>query len=240
MSGRKVLRTALFASGALAATAFAVSAMAQDELGPLPGAAQDEVNLPAEQEAPPIDFTDPNSPFNGAALDLSVRDDPGSRFSALDSPAPTDAAGPRQVELELRAGGGDAPLDISVAQRASLGADPNGDLDRQSRGSELRIGRGLVGERDSGERNSTYVFVASDNEALTWQPGNRSEFGGRGSSFAMQDRVEVGDLAAGVTWERNGVQTSLAYVEREQSTRIGNQSYSQDESFAGVTVTMRR
>ena len=126
-------------------------------------------------------------------------------------------------------------------RRASLGADRNGDLDRQGRGSELRVGRGLVDERRDGERNSTYVFVASDNEALTWQPGSRTEFGGQGSSFALQgDRVEVGDLSAGVTWERNGVQTSLAYVEREQSTRVGNQSFSQDENFAGVTVTMRR
>ena len=55
-----------------------------------------------------------------------------------------------------------------------------------------------------------------------------------------RDLVEVGDLSAGVTWERGGVQTSLAYVEREQSTRVGNQTYSHDENFAGVTVTMRR
>jgi hypothetical protein len=141
----------------------------------------------------------------------------------------------------VAAGGGDAPLDVSIAQRASLGADRNGDVDRQGRGSEVRVGRGLVGERNEGAtRNSTYVFVASDNEALTWQPGARSEFGGRGASFALQDRVEVGDLSAGVTWERNGVQTSLAYVEREQSTRVGNQSFSQEENFAGVTVTVRR
>jgi hypothetical protein len=50
----------------------------------------------------------------------------------------------------------------------------------------------------------------------------------------------VGDLAAGVTYERNGVQASLAYVEREESTRIGRQNYSQEQNFTGVTVTMRR
>jgi hypothetical protein len=84
------------------------------------------------------------------------------------------------------------------------------------------------------------MFVASDDEALTWQPGVRSEFGGQGASLALQDRVEVGDLSAGVTYERNGVQASLAYVEREESARIGQQNFSQDESFTGVTVTMRR
>ena len=229
MSGRKALRTALLASGTLAATAFAVTAMAQEMVNPAP-----------EPDAPPnqISFTDPDAPINGAALDLSVRDDATPRFPAIDRSAPAGATDQRRVELELAAGGAGAPIDISIAQRASLGVDRNGDLDRQGRGSELRVGRGLVDER--GARNSTYVFVASDNEALTWQPGNRSEFGGRASSFSMQDRVEVGDLAAGVTWERDGVQTSLAYVEREQSTQVGNQTYTQDESFAGVTVTVRR
>lgn len=227
MSGRKVMHTALFAGGMLAATAFAVSALAQDM-----------VNEAAEPEPPPIDFTDPQAPFTGAVLDLTVRDGPSPRFSALDR-QPSTGADPRRVELALTAGGGDAPLDISISQRASLGVDDNGDLDRRGRGSELRVGQGLVGERE-GRRNSTYIFVASENEALTWQPGTRNEFGGRGPSFAMQDRVEVGDLSAGVTWERNGVQTSLAYVERESSTRVGNQNYTQDESFAGVTVTMRR
>lgn len=228
MSGRKVLHTALLAGGMLAATAFTVSALAQEM-----------VNAPAEPEPPPIDFTDPHAPFNGAVLDLTVRDGASPRISTLDRRESASSEGPRRVELELAAGGGDAPLDISIAHRASLGADDNGDIDRQGRGSELRLGQGLVGERD-GPRNSTYIFVASDNEALTWQPGSRNEFGGRGPSFSLQDRVEIGDLSAGVTWERNGVQTSLAYVERESSTRVGNKSYSQDESFAGVTVTMRR
>jgi hypothetical protein len=144
------------------------------------------------------------------------------------------------MELAIAAGGGDAPLDISIAQRASLGANREGNINRQGRGSEVRVGRGLVDQRgEDGSRNSTYVFVASDNEALTWQPGARSEFGGPGSALALQDRVEVGDLSAGVTFEREGVQTSLAYVQREQSTRVGNHSVSQDQSFAGVTVTMR-
>jgi hypothetical protein len=47
-------------------------------------------------------------------------------------------------------------------------------------------------------------------------------------------------MSVGVTYERSGVQASLAYVEREESTTVGNQSFSQDESFTGLTVTMRR
>jgi hypothetical protein len=228
MGGVKGLRTALIASSALAATAFAAAAQ---EAPMLPGDAEPTTNQ--------VNFSDPNAPIGeGSSLNLTVRDDTNARFSALDNPGPPNAEGPRRLELSLAAGGEESPLDVSISQRASLGADRNGDLDHQGRGSELRVGRGLVDERDR-PRDATYVFVASDNEALTWQPGTRNEFGGRGGSFSMQDQVEVGDLSAGVTWERGGIQTSLAYVEREQSTRVGNQTYSHDENFAGVTVTMR-
>ncbi len=225
MGGTKVLRTTFLAGGALAATMFgAALAVAQENT----------------ESAPQIDFTDTASDLpRDAALNLSVSEGDPTRFAPI-GPTADDSSDQRRVELELAAGGGDAPLDVSIAQRASLGANRDGDVDRQGRGSELRVGRGLVGERQGGNQPSTYVFVASDNEALTWQPGSRNEFGGESSSFALQDRVEVGDLSAGVTWERNGVQTSLAYVEREESTRIGNQTYSQDESFTGLTVTMRR
>lgn len=227
MGGAKAFRTALLVGGALAATALASAPVLAQE---------------ATADAPAVDFTDPNTQLTeGAALDLSVREDATARFNNLNAPASPSAEGPRRLELEVAAGGGESPVDISIAQRASLGGDDNGDLDHRGRGSELRVGRGLVGQRDESEnRNSTYVFVASDDEALTWQPGTRNEFGGRGASLSLQDRVEVGDMSAGVTWERSGVQTSLAYVEREQSTRVGNQSYSHQESFTGVTVTMRR
>jgi len=234
----RILRTVLLMGGALTASAVGVSLAGAQE--------SDVVNAEAPVAAPSaaepqVNFNDPDGPLPQTALDLSVRDDSAARFSPLTNADPSDREGPRRIELELAAGGGESPLDISIAQRASLGANTNGDLDRRGRGSELRVGQGLVeSRREGGRRNSTYVFVASDDEALTWQPGARNEFGGSGSSFALQDQVEVGDLAAGVTWEREGVQTSLAYVEREESTRVGNQTFSQDQSFAGVTVTMRR
>lgn len=228
MSGSTALKTALLAGGALAAGLMGASLAAAQEAAPA-------------EHAPQIDFADPVAAIRdgeGAVLDLSVRDDAAQRFAPAAGRDRSEQS--RRVELELAAGGGDSPLDVSIAQRASLGADANGNLDRQGTGSELRIGRGLVQERDNARGRSVYVFVASDDEALTWQPGARSEFGGRGASLSLQDRVEVGDLSAGVTYERNGVQASLAYVEREESARVGQQNFSQDESFTGVTVTMRR
>jgi hypothetical protein len=225
MGGHGLFRNALLAGGALAAMLVgATLAAAQEAEGP-----------PA-----PVNFADPNALASETpALDLSVRDDVAVRFTPTNNRELPEAQGPRRLELELAAGGDNSPVDVAVAQRASLGSDSNGDVDRQGSGSELRIGRGLVGER-SANQAGVYVFVASDNEALTWQPGARTEFGGRGDAFALQERVEVGDMSAGVTYERNGIQASLAYVEREESTQVGNESFSQDQSFTGITVTMRR
>lgn len=227
MGGSTTNRLAWLAGCALATAAFGLSMAAAQEA---PASATDAT---AEVEAQ-IDFTDPQTVFRRS---VSLANDVVERF------APSGAASqppesPRRVELEFAAGDGD--LDVGFAQRASIGAGASGDIDRQGRGSEVRVGRNLVEQRQGRNGASTYVFVASDNEALTWQPGQRSEFGGRGSSFALEDRVEVGDMSVGVTYERNGVQASLAYVEREESTTVGTETFNQDQSFAGVTVTMRR
>lgn len=200
--------------------------------------------LAVAQEGPPVpvNFSDPQAALgqSGPVLDLNVRDDAAPRFSPSEA-SEDGQSPPRRLELSLSAGGNDSPVDISVAQRASLSANSDGEVDGAGRGSELRIGRGLVGERETSSEPSVYMFVASDDEALTWQPGsgNRNEFGSRGSSLALQDRVEIGDMSAGVTWEQNGLQASLAYVERSESTRVGRRNYSHDQEFAGVTVTMR-
>jgi hypothetical protein len=219
-------RSVWLVGGALAATLAGVSlAIAQDA-------------VPAGE----VDFTDPQTALRrpeAPAIDVSVHED-GARFSPTNPNDGGEGQSPRRLELEVAAGGGDSPVDFSIAQRASLGANEDGDIDRRGSGSELRVGRGIVQQREGGSGSSVYMFVASDDEALTWQPGSRNEFGGQGSSLALQDRVQVGDLSAGVTYERNGVQASLAYVEREESTRVGRQNFSQDESFTGVTVTMRR
>ncbi len=177
------------------------------------------------------------------AFELTARDDTAPRFSPAHIPIGESPA-PQRIELQLSASAEQAglPLDVSVAQRASIGADSAGDIDRAGRGSEVRVGRGLVQQQgnDGNGGSSVYMFVASDDEALTWRPGQRNEFGGQSSGFSLQDRVEIGDVSAGVTYERGNVQASIAYVEREVSTTVGRESFSKDESFTGVTVTMRR
>ncbi|MBX3430390.1 MAG: hypothetical protein KF779_12495 [Hyphomonadaceae bacterium] len=230
MGGLVNNRKALLAGGALVASLLGAPMAAAQEV---PTAAPDPQ---ASMESGEVDFTDTQTVLR--RQNVSVRNDVVQRFAA--GPAASDTAqGPRRVEVEFAAGDGD--LDVSFAQRASLGAGADGNIDRAGRGSEVRIGRGLVAQDDNrNNQTSTYVFVASDNEALTWQPGQRSEFGGQGASLQLQDRVQVGDMSVGVTYERSGVQASLAYVEREEATTVGTQTFNQNESFTGLTVTMRR
>lgn len=233
MGGSSSNRMTLLAGGALAAALFgAPVATAQEAIAPETAFPPVEGSVAVAD----IDLTDPRTALRRGTV--SLRNDAAERF-APSSANTQGPAPPRRLEVEFAAGDGD--IDVSFAQRASIGASSGGDIDRQGRGSEVRIGRNLVEEREGDRQGpSTYVFVASDNEALTWQPGQRSEFGGRGSSLLLQDQVEIGDMSVGVTYENNGVQASLAYVEREESVQIGSQGFSQDESFAGVTLTMRR
>ena len=240
MSGSSGLRKALAAGGLLAAAAFCASqALAQD--APLEDVLPTgDAPLGAVAEGPPIpvSFHDPETVLarqDAPQFDINVDDDVAQRFR-LD---PRERSGDRGLELELAAGGGNSPVDVSLAQRASLGG-ADGEIERQGRGSELRIGQGLVERRAASNEPSVYMFVASEDEALTWQPGGRNEFGGRSSSLALQERVEIGDVSAGVTYERNGIQASLAYVERETSTRVGRHTHTVEHDFAGVTVTMKR
>lgn len=231
MGGLVNNRKALLAGGALVAALFGASI-----------AAAQEVSTPttdnhAATEAGQVDFTDAQTALRRS--NVSVRSDVAQRFAPTTSPNDT-TSGPRRVEVEFAAGDGD--LDVSFAQRASLGSNSDGEIDRAGGGSEFRIGRGLVAQdtNNNQQGSSTYMFVASDNEALTWQPGQRNDLGNQGPSLQLQDRVQVGDMSVGVTYERNGVQASLAYVEREEATTVGTQTFNQNESFTGLTVTMRR
>ena len=164
----------------------------------------------------------------------TLTDNRARRFEQT-TPTPDDpqAEAPRQLEFEVQAPAVPG-LNISLAQRASLGADRHGDINRQGRGSEVRVALGDPGRSSANEpEHRVYLFAGSDDEALTWQPGSN------GNGVQLQDRVEVGDRQAGVTYERHGVQASLAYVERKVSATVGQTTHSDNESFAGVTLTMR-
>lgn len=190
-----------------------------------------------------ISFTDQTQDLRGERFRLEMGEAEAARFNSFasltrESRSAEDAR--YEVALVARAGAG---FDVSVRQRAGVGFGPSGEIARESRASELRLGRGLRGLRDDApqDRPNWYFFAASEDEALIWRPGQqRDAFGGSSPGFALQDRVEIGDLQAGITYEFRGIQASLAYVEREINVRSGAQNFSQDERFAGFTLTMRR
>ncbi|MGD9967741.1 MAG: hypothetical protein AB7T59_14565 [Hyphomonadaceae bacterium] len=202
--------------------------------------AQDAV-APGAYAIDGVDLADPADLF-AHRFQFNVGDGQASRFSSFAPAEPggrADASARYELELVASARYG---FDVSFAQRGGLGFNDQGDVERQSRASELRLGRGLRGierEDQPSAEPTWYFFAASEDEALVWRPGARSDFGGSGASFALQDQVEIGDLQVGITYERYGIQASLAYVEREFSVRSGSQSFKQDENFAGLTLTMR-
>ena len=130
-------------------------------------------------------LTDPTlllAPRQNAPV-ATLTDDRPARFSQT-TPAPDDpdAEAPRQIELELQApssitGG----LDI-LAQRASIGTDRTGELNRRGRGSEVRVGRSLgdptSGATRGGDGGRIYSLPALTTKPLTWQPGGSPIGGG--------------------------------------------------------------
>lgn len=183
-----------------------------------------------------VSFVDPDNALDEDRFALNIGGGESNRFTALET---RRAVGERNYEVEVVARA--AGFDVAFAQRGGVGFNNDGDIASQSRASELRLGRGLRGVRRDAPSATPkwYIFAASEDEALIWQPGASSEFGGSTSSLALQDRVEIGDMQAGVTYEMNGLQASLAYVQREVNVRAGGRSLSRDEEFTGLTLTMR-
>jgi hypothetical protein len=189
-----------------------------------------------------VSFADPSEAFSDR-FDMHVSLGAEPRFSrfAPSEPNAREDRNYRRYEVALVASAASG-FDVAFAQRGGLGFNAQGDIERESRSSELRLGRGLRDmPRDApSSAPKWYIFAASEDEALIWRPGGRNEFGASGGGgFALQDRVEIGDLQAGVTYEANGWQASLAYVDREISVKRGAENFTQDADFVGLTLTMR-
>ena len=77
------------------------------------------------------------------------------------------------------------------------------------------------------------LFVASDDTALAWSLSESSV--NHGAISYQEDRVEVGDLAVGISMSVDSAQVALAYVERDFSTPYFG---SHEDNFAGVVFTL--
>lgn len=202
-------------------------------------AAADDAVAPTVVGVNGVSFADAQNSSSPLTLTVSEADQP--RFANLTS-APQLPGGAPLTRYEVGfVAHPAANVDVSVSHRDGFGFNNNGDITRRSRGSEIRIGRGLLPMQRQASPNTSrwYFFAASEDQALVWQPGARNEYGGASSSFALQDRVEIGDRQAGVTYETHGIQASLAYVERKIRFYSGGQRHSEDENFTGITLTMR-
>lgn len=187
-----------------------------------------------------VSFADPLNAFSADKFSIDIGVGAAPRFASFSPSESRDRTndGERRYEVAVvaRDVGG---IDVAFAQRGGLGFDDEGELNSERRGTELRLGRLGANADQPSDQPTWYIFAASEDEALTWRPGVRNEFGGVSSSFGLEQRIEIGDLQAGVTYERNGWQASFAYVEREISAQNGSRTVYQDETFTGVTLTLR-
>lgn len=203
----------------------------------------------AEETAAPVaavsgvNFQEPKDGIGALTRGLGLRlsfSEPGPERSAhIISDSSFSDAGQRRFELSAvsSAESTGLPVDVAVAQRATLRVTADGDLRHAGSGAEVRVGRGLerlvTPWREATWDNPTwYLFAAGDNEQLAWAPGGR----GRSAVSYREDRVEIGDMQVGVAIEAHGLQASLSYVQRDIQGRYG----SAEENFSGVTLTWRR
>lgn len=107
------------------------------------------------------------------------------------------------------------------------------DDERGAPKSALRHMIGDAPELASWDRPRMIVFAGGGDEALVWSPARNAE---RSQLTYRDNRVEMGDLHAGIGWEAQGATLSLGYIENDYRTPFGSQS----ESSASVSLAWRR
>ena len=77
-------------------------------------------------------------------------------------------------------------------------------------------------------------FIASGDEALSWSFSEASP--NHGAVAYQEDRVEIGEAAAGVALSLEGAQVALAHVQTQDVSFWGQR---QEEDYSGVILTMK-
>ena len=132
-------------------------------------------------------------------------------------------------------------FDLTLAPRVAYSEE--GALLSRRVGAEVRVGQTLSDQFDQrGTRvdvDSWYIFAGQDGEALVWEAGDHG-FSNITGAMALRDQVTVGDMQAGVSFQRGDGELSFSYIHREVEWRDRNGGASANEDFAGVTFTMKR
>ncbi len=128
-------------------------------------------------------------------------------------------------------------FDIGLAPRVRVREE--GQFRSRSLGAQLRIGRDFDQRGTNAVADSWYVFAGAEGEALVWEAG---EYGltNVSGAMALRDQVTVGDMQAGVSFQRGPGQLSFSYIRREVEFSDRNGGTSEDEDFAGVSFTLRQ
>ncbi len=127
-------------------------------------------------------------------------------------------------------------FDVGVAPRVSFTRD--GAFATRRIGGEVRIGQNFDKRGQGVPGSSWYLFAGGDGEALVWEPALEASISV--TDMALRDKVTVGDIQAGVSFQRGPGQVSFSYIRREVEYRERNLGASENENFAGVTFTIRR
>lgn len=211
---------------------------------------QYESSFEAVETMPRLAFEEP-APFKGP-LALSS-DAPFTSDRLYASAALTSLAADRErmnlnaipretrnlrAELSLSASAEQTGLgfDVGVSPRLSISKD--GAFATRRFGGEVRIGQNFDKRGEDGPASSWYLFAGADGEALVWEPGEDGAMSSSG--MALHDKVLVGDIQAGISFQRGPGQLSLSYIRREVEYRERNLGASETEDFAGLSFTIRR
>lgn len=104
------------------------------------------------------------------------------------------------------------------------------------RSATASVLRRLVGDTPapaSWDRPRMIFFAGGGDEALVWSPARNAE---RAQFAYRDDRVEMGDVHAGIGWEAQSATVSLGYIENDYHTPFG----SQNQSSASLSLSWRR
>ncbi|MEM9939757.1 MAG: hypothetical protein AAF768_12980 [Pseudomonadota bacterium] len=202
----------------------------------------------AEEFQQPL-FQAPDKPFGPLAFS---GDDPFSNSRLYASDTLTELAGEREqasisqvprdtkllnaeIAFNVPAARTGLGFDLGVAPRLSVSRD--GQFATRRFGGEVRIGQNFD-KRGLPDSQSWYLFAGADGEALVWEPDALGAMSV--SDMALRDKVTIGDLQAGVSFQSGPGQISFSYIRREVEYRERNLGASENEDFAGISFTIRR
>ena len=127
-------------------------------------------------------------------------------------------------------------FDVGIAPRVTITRE--GEIETQRFGGEVRIGQNFDQRGQAEATTGWYLFAGADGEALVWEPDQLTNMSV--NDMALRDKVTVGDMQAGVSFQRSNGQLSLSYIRREVEYREKNLGASENEDFAGVSFTIKR